>query len=328
MAIPSGMAMCARRALPGGAFASMGPNELLLFLSARKSGSWYQFRSCVDEIMAEEDPDAAGLPLHQRIRLNLSRLAHVEFDGSENSDDWRAAPPVLAVAKTPAGFSGILCGARSLDLLDRFQAASAALPVEKIALPDCPDALRVFSAGIANLERVARASGASIQLEAAASLLSVLDPIRHTRFGPAQEMPFGKDVIVDRFAVEGHRCWWQRVESGTPARADGLYRCTRWQQHEHYLRRGGKFMPVAGQTGKFIILNTIGRNVLRYNEQRLKLKIAAMCRPPPLIDRALHLCSGTPPSEAKGRQGTILTYENIPPGVASLAAELLGQKLA
>jgi len=104
MALHSGMVMSARRALRGGAFASMGPNELLLLLSARKSGSWYQFRSCVDEVMAEEVPDAAGLPLHQIIRLNLSRMGHVEFDGSEDSDDWRAAPPVLAVVKTPAGF--------------------------------------------------------------------------------------------------------------------------------------------------------------------------------------------------------------------------------
>ena len=87
-------------------------------------------------------------------------------------------------------------------------------------------------------------------------------------------------------------------------------------------------MPIAGQIGKFIILNTMGRNVLRYNGQHWQLKVAAMCRPPPLIDRALHLCSGTPPAEAAGRRGTVLTYENIPPGVASLAAELLGQKLA
>jgi hypothetical protein len=320
--------MSARRALRGGVFASMGPNELLLLLSARKSGSWYQFRSCVDEIIGGEDSGAVSFPLHQRIRFNLSRLAHVEFEGSENSDDWRAAPPVLAIAKTPAGVSGILCGARSTDLLDRFQAASAALPVEKIALPDCPDALRVFSANVAGLERVAYASGVQIQLEAAASLLSVLDPIGHTRVGPPQEMPFGKDLSVDRFVVEKHRCRWERIESGRPISADGLYRCTRWQQHEHYLRRGGEFMPVAGQIGKFIILNTIGRNVLRYNHQGWHLKVAAMCRPPPLIDRALHLCSGTLTAEAAGRQGKILTYENIPPGIASLAAELLGQKLA
>ena len=320
--------MSARRARPGGAFASMGPNELLLLLSARKSGSWYQFRSCVDEVMADEEADATGLPLHQRVRLNLSRLGHVEFADSEESEDWRAAPPVLAVAKSPAGFSGILCGARSLDLLERFHAASATLPVEKIALPDGPDALRVSCDGIPALERVANACGASIQPDAAAALLSVLDSIGQVRFGPAQDMPFGKDLVVERFAVEKHRCRWEKLESGRPTGADGLYRCTRWQQHDHYLRRREDFLPVAGPVGKFIILSRTGRNVLRYNEQRWQLKIPGMCRPPLLIDRALHLCSGTLPAEAKGRQGIILTYENIPPGVANLAAHLLGQKLA
>ncbi len=320
--------MSARRARPGGAFASMGPNELLLLLSARKSGSWYQFRSCVDEIMADEEGDAFGLPLHQRIRLNLSRLGHVEFADSEESEDWRAAPPVLALTKTPRGFRGILCGARSLNLLERFQAASAALPVEQIALPDCPDALRVSSDDISTLEHIANDCGALIRPEAAAALLSVLDPIAHARFGPAQEVPFGKDLVVERFVVEKNRCRWEMIESGSGAGADGLYRCTRWQQHEHYLRRGGKFFPVAGPTGKFIILNRVRRNVLRYNEQRWHLKLPAMCRPPLLIDRALHLCSGTLPTEAKGRQGIILTYENIPPGVANLAAHLLGQRLA
>ena len=320
--------MSARRVLRGGAFASMGPNELLFLLSARKSGSWYQFRSCVDEIMAEEDAVAARFPLHQRIRFNLARLGHVEFEVSEDSGDWRAAPPVIAVVKTPAGFSGILCGARSLDLLDRFHAASAALPVEKIPLPDCPDVLRVSSDDFSTIERVGNACGALIQPEAAASLLSVLDPIGYTRLGRPQEIPFGKDLVVDRFAVERQRCRWDKIEFSTPISGDGLYRCTRWQQHEHYLRRGGQYLPVAGQVGKFIVLNAMGRNVLRYNRQDWRLRVAAMCRPPLLIDRALHLCSGTQPAEAAGRQGTILTYENIPPGVASLAAELLGQKLA
>ncbi len=120
----------------------------------------------------------------------------------------------------------------------------------------------------------------------------------------------------------------EKLESGGPIGADGLYRCTRWQQHGHYLRRREDFLPVAAPVGKFIILSKMGRNVLRYNQQRWQLKIPAVCRPPLLIDRALHLCSGTLPAEAKGRQGIILAYENIPPGVANLAAHLLGQKLA
>jgi hypothetical protein len=318
----------ARLAVLGGVFANMGPNELLLLLSARKAGSWYQFRSCVDEVLGEEDSGVSGLPLHQRIRVNLSRMAHVEFTDSEDTDQWRAAPPVLAVTKTPSGFGGILCGARSLHLLDSFRTASAALSVETISLTACPDAMRVFSSSIAGLECVARAVGIQLQHEAAASLLSILDPIGHLHLGPSQDLPFGKDMTVEYFAAERHRYRWLKIESGGRLRADGLYRCTRWQQPQHYLRSGGKFMLVAGQLGKFIILNGLKRNVFRFDRQNWTLKVPAMCRPPALIDRALHLCSGILPSEASSKYGLLLTYHNIAPGIASLAADLLGQKLA
>jgi hypothetical protein len=305
----------------------MGPNELLLLLSARKSGSWYQFRSCVDEVMGEENSGSAGFPLHQRIRWNLSRLAHIEFADDEENEGWRAVPPVLAIAKAPIGFLGVLCGARSLDLLGKFGSVFGALDVETVPLAASPDALRVTSPAIAALEVAAQSVGIPIQREAAASLLSVLDPIHRRPSGPPQEFPFGKDLIVERFAVVRQRYRWEKIESGKPV-DDGLYKCTRWQQPEHFLRGGGRFTRVAGPVGKFIILNSMKRNVLRYDGRSWNLKLPAMCRPPPLIDRALHLCSGMLPAEAPGKHGLVLTYSNIAPGVASLAAELLGQKLA
>jgi hypothetical protein len=282
----------------------------------------------VDQVMDDEDSGGADLPLHQKLRLNLSRLAHVEFADSEESHNWRAAPPVLAVARTPAGFRGILCGARSLDLLHNFRTASANLRAENMTLATCPDVMCVSSATIADLDRVAQVAGIHIQHEAAASLLSVLDPIDRMRLGPSQDMPFGKDVSVERFAAERHRYRWEQVESGGRPNLDGLYRYTRWQQPEHYLRSGGKFVPVAGQIGKFVILNAMKRNVLRYDRRNWSLRIPAICRPPALIDRALHLCSGMLPEEAvAAKRGLVLIYQNVPPGVANLAAELLGQKL-
>jgi hypothetical protein len=304
----------------------MGANELLLLLSARKSGSWYQFRRCVDEVLGEADSGSTGFPLHQRIRWNLSHLAHIEFADDEESDGWRAAPPVLAIAKAPAGYLGILCGARSLDLLKKFSAAFGALHVKAVPFAASPDAVCVAAPTVTQLEGAAQATGIRVQHEAAASLLSVLDPIGRKPTGASQEPPFGKDLIVERFALERQWYGWEKIESG--ASDDGLYRYTRWQQREHYLRGGGEFFSVPGPVGKFIILNRMKRNVLRYDERSWNLKVPAMCRPPALVDRALHLCSGTLPQEAMGKQGLVLTYSNIAPGVASLVAQLLGQKLA
>jgi hypothetical protein len=71
----------------------MTPNELLLWLSARKQGSWPQFRGAVERLDLMESEEAGqdtSLSLHQRVRLNLERLGHVEFDaaGILTVQDW------------------------------------------------------------------------------------------------------------------------------------------------------------------------------------------------------------------------------------------------
>src|SRR5437868_5036674 len=108
-------------------------NELLLWLSARKEGSWNQFRGAVEslhlpddapadddaeaEIDSEEEQDQSGLPIYQELRLNLQRLAHAEFFARECKDGWRVTPPTLACCGDEAlGWVGILCGARSRGL--------------------------------------------------------------------------------------------------------------------------------------------------------------------------------------------------------------------
>ena len=69
----------------------MSANALLLWMSARREGSWQQFRSAVEELHIEtdtfasaEDDEAADnfrFPLYQALRLNLQRLGHAEFFG-------------------------------------------------------------------------------------------------------------------------------------------------------------------------------------------------------------------------------------------------------
>lgn len=77
----------------------MTANELLLWLSAHKQGSWPQFRGAVEEFdLAQDDSQAAddgALPLHQRVQQNLERLGHVEFDAAGCENGWRIVPPVL-----------------------------------------------------------------------------------------------------------------------------------------------------------------------------------------------------------------------------------------
>ena len=100
----------------------MKANELLFWLSARCQGSWQQFRAAVEELHSAENesqPDGTavtdndGFPLHQQLRLDLERLAHVKFFSRGCESDWGVAPPTLAAHRLRGGVRAVMCGARS-----------------------------------------------------------------------------------------------------------------------------------------------------------------------------------------------------------------------
>src|SRR5579871_6568323 len=112
---------------------AMTPNELLLWLSARKEGSWRQFRSAIErlDLAGDASNETASFPLHLRVYLNLERLAHVEFSSAENEKDWRIVPPVLALCRHQNHATGILCGARTPKLLQKLETAANGLAWER-----------------------------------------------------------------------------------------------------------------------------------------------------------------------------------------------------
>ena len=65
----------------------MSANDLLLWMSARREGSWQQFRGAVEALHFEGGTEPvepkhssdSPLPIHQELRLSLQGLAHVEF---------------------------------------------------------------------------------------------------------------------------------------------------------------------------------------------------------------------------------------------------------
>jgi hypothetical protein len=84
----------------------MGPDELLLWLSARREGSWGQFRSAAEEILLGADgaPANGRAVSYQEIRFALEQLGHADFEGRDGEGGWRVAPPVLAVSRQPENF--------------------------------------------------------------------------------------------------------------------------------------------------------------------------------------------------------------------------------
>ena len=313
-------------------FADMGPNELMLWLSSKRQGSWSQFRSALESLNIEDERGRereVGLPLQHRLRINLECLAHVEFNENEDEYGWRVAPPVLAATRSLGQVKGILCGARSIAIINCLQAAAQTHGCEIIEVPECPDVVRLTAPDDTALEAIALAAKIRFQSDAAVNLLCNLSKIDHVAIGVETDMPFGRDVVTEFFSVGRRHCYWEELGQRDPRHSqDGLFRCTRWQSPEHFLRLQGRTFRASGQIGKYFVLQGRGRRVMRYDAQKEQLTVPAICRPPKLIDRALALCSGLPPTlnygVGRGKR-LMLTYSDIDASVAGLVAELLHQ---
>src|SRR5260370_19394220 len=120
----------------------MTPNELLLWLSARREGSWQQFRGAVQSLdlaSNNDETDEASLPLHQRVRFSLERLAHVEFDAAECENGWRVVPPSLALFKHERGATAVLFVTPTPNPINKLQSTAAGLSFERSTPPASSD---------------------------------------------------------------------------------------------------------------------------------------------------------------------------------------------
>jgi hypothetical protein len=310
------------------------PNELLLWLSARKQGSWPQFRGAVETLdltdSADEEEQDTSLPLHQRVRFNLERLGHVEFDAAECEDGWRVVPPTLALCQRGNGVTGVLCGARTPQLMDRVERAADGLSFERTPHTDCADIIRMHAPGAESLIELARHEGFLCQLDTSTALLSLLPSVDVIKGWRREPLPLaGKEWDVKQFIIERKVMKWRKItlqEANAPG-AQGLFCFTRFQMPQYFMREGLETMRLPGAIGKYRLLSVRRRRVLRYDRHERQLTLPAIFRPPLLTERALILCSGFPPSFNVVYNRARLTYHDIPEEVAGMTAEILRQDL-
>lgn len=318
----------------------MSANSLLLWMSARRSGSWAQFRAAVEELHlgadAEVDgegddaPDQFALPLYQTLRFNLQRVGHAEFfAGAGDGAEWRVAPPVLAITRHQCGLLGVVAGARSLSLMDRLRSAAARhrAEIRVFALASYPDQILITAETRDTLASTAEEAGFFLQDDAPAALLASLPPVDDPRVRYHTELPFGSDWRTERFSPED-LVWRSAKLDDARAVSAGLFRFSlRHQRHVLFCCRGA-VARIPGQVGKYLVLRRRRRQVLRYDAPKRTLSMPTSCRPPFLIERALIMCSGLIPSyDGGGPRGGCLQYAEIPEDIARLAAALLRQEL-
>jgi hypothetical protein len=310
----------------------MTVNELLLWLSARKQGSWPQFRAAIEELDLTTPPGAAGedtaLALHQQIRFNLERLAHVEFNTRECENGWRVVPPILALSENSGKSIGVLCGARTPKLLHELNRVASVLKCERIPQPNCPDVHRILSTKSETLIECAETAGVRCQVDAPTALLSHLPKIDSLGMWHREALPStGRDWEVREFVVKGRSMRWTPITLREAHRvgAEGLFRFSRFQTPQYFIRQGRDTIRIPGAIGKYYVLSR--KRVLSYDRRRKHLSLPAICRPPLLVERSLILCSGLAPSISTIYGRLKLTYQDVPEEIAGLAAEVLCQEL-
>lgn len=311
----------------------MKANELLFWLSARREGSWRQFRAAVEELHSvENDSDFEGttipddtFPLHQQLRLDLDRLAHVEFFTHGCTEGWRVAPPMLAAHSVHGGVRAVLCGARSIALCERILRAGENLGCETIERCDVPQVIRI-AAPEEMLGEAAGRAGIHFQNDAPLAILSHLPPCDASlRSYARSEFPVGADWTVQEFDPAGLR--WKKTDrrGAHTVRNRAIRFIVSFQRPRYFLRWAGETYELPRAIAIYAVLRRSRQHVLHYNAANRILSLPAICRPPRLLERGLVLCSGFPPSFDP--TAARLTYCDVPPDIARYAAELLCQPL-
>lgn len=311
----------------------MKPNELLLWLSARREGSWQQFRAVVEELHSIEDdsesdgsviPGVGEFPLYQQLRLDIERLGHAEFFAHGCEKGWRVTPPTLAAHPVSGGIRAVLCGARSPALRERALQVGEKVDckVEVLDSQEVPQVIRFVAPNLLAARQVATQVGAYFQADAPFAILSHLPPCDPPSRGSEQaEFPVGADWRIRNFDTVNLR-WRTTDRNHAQSACTGLFEFQLYGSSRYFLRwKNGTFeMPRA--VALYVLLRR-RRGLLLYNEQAGTLSLPGSCRPPRLLERALVLCSGFPPSF--DLTTTRLTYSDIPPDIAHFTTELLRQ---
>ena len=313
----------------------MSANSLLFWMSARREGTWQQFRAAVEELhlpeseieseVEEREGRDGRYELHQDLRFNLQRLGHAEFFSGAGEMGWRVTPPCLAISQQSRGSLGVVTGARSRNLLGRLTSTAGQF-LEVAEANACPDFLRIHAKNTGDLELIGRKTGLAVQRDAPAMILMNLPSVDDPAVRQPDELPIGSDWRIEQCSVP-ELGWRPAVRADAERARWGVFRFS-WRYRWHvFLCTNRSVFAVPGQVGKYLALRHMRRKkVLRYDPGALRLTVPISCRPPFLVERALILCSGSLPSVEAGAKGkALLHYANVPGDIADLASALLRQ---
>lgn len=288
-------------------------NKLLWWGSAMGRGSYNLFRQACARINGNSDTPA----WHLMRRLNL--LGHLEFDNEDGPPHWGIVGTAFILSKAGDAF---LIGRRTPGLINSLQQR---IDLSTKPMNQSPDRIGARIADLHENMGFLADMGVALLEDTVQDWLDLL-PEQAAFFSH-----FASDPDIQQHNYTFAR-WTNSgfIQESFDGRTRGLYEITS-------IGRGGPSRHVCfdGQRwvkGGFYDLKWLSRKVtvaemqaLHYPDGRLVVPMEE--RWPLLYERALVLCSGSPPSKLKSRDGEFLSYQAIPLKVASSLCEKLELQL-
>jgi hypothetical protein len=295
-------------------------NELLTWMSARRSGSIQSFRGLVAELHAADVRGGHVIAPHRLAAWTLSKLGHAEFGTEAGGAGWHVAPPVLAAGDIYGPPRAVLCGARSAELLGVLADCGGPARFKQSSQFNGPDLIELGAESPGTLSGIAHDIGIPIQWNTSLALLAVCTSVKSVALEQSS-IPVGAGWTVSRFSKSG-LIWVVSTTAEVQSARTGLFRFRGDYGTTYVLKEGGRAFSCDPAVGKYRILVRRHRP-LAYNATTQELAIAASCRPPEIIERALVVASGRVPDF----RGRTLVYTCVGRTTAESAAVLLGQRL-
>jgi hypothetical protein len=187
-----------------------------------------------------------------------------------------------------------------------------------------PDVIRLAAGSFNAITDAASKARVHFQPYAPRAILSCLRPyVRPTAASPQAEFPTGDGWRIREFDPDSLR-WRTANRQRAQSVQRGVVEFSLYDDWRYFLRSSGQTFKLPRAVSLYALLNRRA-GLLRYDKQAQTLKIPGTCRPPRLLERALVLCSGLPPTFDPAT--SCLTYADVPADIAGFAAELLRQPL-
>jgi hypothetical protein len=205
-------------------------------------------------------------------------------------------------------------------MLDAGQASG----YEVVVCNTAPDVIRLTASSLNAISDEAAKARVYFQPYAPRAILSCIRPfVPPTAASPQAEFPTGDGWRIREFDPDSLR-WRSADRQRAQSVQRGVVEFSLYDDWRYYLCSAGQTFKLPRAVALYALLNRRA-GLLRYDQQAQTLKMPGTCRPPRLLERALVLCSGLPPTFDPATSS--LNYADVPPDIAGFAAELLRQPL-